>query len=303
MRVRSISALVLVAILCVVAGAWWRAQAQGRAPAGGGGSDAWSQVAATLKSGGAFVNGHHRYAFPRRDLQVKVGDVPIEPELALTSWVGFAGDPGNAVMMGDLVLLDRELGPVLAALAPQQIDVNAIHDHLSGEEPRLIYVHVHGHGDALTLAKGLDQALALTGTPRPVVDPPPQPVTIDTAKVFGTLGGKGFARGNVAGITFLFIPGQVTMDGVPVPPALGYASPVTVEQIAPNRMVATGDIATTADKVPDLVRAMSTHGIVATALHTHMVGETPTVYFTHFWGDGAPDSVLPGLKAVLDAAH
>jgi uncharacterized protein DUF1259 len=272
----------------------------GTAPAG---AASWDSVASILQTTDAFAGGYHRYNLPRRDLSVRIGDVAVAPELALGAWAGLSGTPDDATMMGDLVVTTQELGPVLAELARQQIEVTAIHNHLVGEEPRLLYVHFHGHGSAVANATSLDRVIALTKTPRPVAAPAPTPLAIDSTAVFRGLGRSGKARGNVAQVSFILIPGTVTMHGQVLTPALGYGSPINVQMVGPSHAVATGDFAVTGDKVKPLLEALAKHGIVATALHGHMIGESPAVYFTHFWADGSLPDVVSGLRAAVDAVR
>jgi len=263
----------------------------------------WDSVGRILKTSGALTGGYYRYGWPRRDLTLRIGDVTVSPALALGAWAGFSGDPTEATMMGDLVLTSGELKPVLAELARQRIAVTAIHNHLAGEEPQITYVHYHGQGAALELAVRLDRVLALTGAPRPVTMAPPQPVTIDTALVFGTLGLAGRAQGAVAQMSTVLVPGTVTMHGRTVTPALGYGTPVNIQALGPDRAVAAGDFAVLAAKLAPVLEALTAHGITATAVHSHLVDEEPTIYYMHFWADGPLPDVLRGLRAALDAAR
>jgi len=263
----------------------------------------WDSVGQILRTSGAATGGYYRYGWPRRDLTLRIGDVTVSPALALGAWAGFSGDPADATMMGDLVLTSDELKPVLAELARQHIAVTAIHNHLAGEQPKITYVHFHVQGRALDLAVRLDRVLALTGAPRPVAASPPQHVTIDTALVFGTLGLTGRAQGAVAQVSTVLVPGPVTMHGRPVTPALGYGSPVNIQVVGPARAVATGDFAVLGSKVAPVLEALTGHGITATAVHSHLVGEQPTIYYMHFWADGPLPDVLRGLRAALDAAR
>jgi len=263
----------------------------------------WDSVGRILKTSGALTGGYYRYGWPRRDLTLRIGDVTVSPALALGAWAGFSGDPTDATMMGDLVLTSGELKPVLAELARQRIAVTAIHNHLAGEEPQITYVHFHGQGAALELAVRLDRVLALTGAPRPVTMAPPQHVTIDTALVFGTLGLAGRAQGAVAQISTILVPGTVTMHGRPVTPALGYGTPINIQAVGPDRAVAAGDFAVLAARLAPVLEALTAHGITATAVHSHLVDEEPTIYYMHFWADGPLPDVLRGLRAALDAAR
>ena len=264
---------------------------------------AWDSVGSILQAPGTLTGGYYRYNLPRRDITLHMGDVTVSPALALGAWAGFSGTPSGAMMMGDLVLTSAELKPVLAEFARQRLDVTAIHNHLSGEEPRITYVHFHGEGRATELATRLDHVLALTATPRPVAAAAPAPVTIDTAMIFRALGASGKAQGKVAQLSFILVPGRVTMHGHTVVPALGYGSPVNVQMVDSARIVATGDFAVLGTRVHGVVDALATHGITATAVHSHLIGETPVLYYIHFWADGRPADVLPGLRAAIDAAR
>jgi len=263
----------------------------------------WDSVGRILQTSGSATGGYYRYTWPRRDLTLRIGDVTVSPALALGAWAGFSGDAVDATSMGDLVLTSGEVKPVLAELARQQIAVTAIHNHLVGEEPKITYVHFHAEGNALELAGRLNRVLALTGIPRPVAAAPPQPVTIDTALVFNALGLRGRAQGTVAQVSVVLVPGTVTMHGRTVTPALGYGTPINIQVVGPDRAVATGDFTVLAAKVAPVFEALTTHGITATALHSHLIGAEPTLYYMHFWADGPLTDVLRGLRAALDAAR
>ena len=264
---------------------------------------AWDSVAAILRTKDAFAGGYHRFNLPRRDITLRVGDVTVAPELAQGAWAGFSDDPAMTMLMGDLVLKSTELGPVLTELAAQKLDVTAIHNHLVGEEPQLVYVHFGGHGDAIDLARRLDRVVALTSTPRPVASAAAAPLAIDSALVFKGLGRSGRAQGSVAQVSFILVPGAVTMNGMTMTPALGYGSPVNIQSLDASRAVASGDLAVPGEKVAPVLQAMAAHRITATALHTHMIGESPKIYFIHFWADAPLGSVVSGLRAAIDAAR
>jgi len=263
----------------------------------------WDSIARTLGTAAVSTGGYYRYGWPRRDLTVRIGDVTVAPALALGAWAGFSGDPRDATMMGDLVLIAHELRPVLADLARQRIEVTAVHNHLAGEEPRITYVHFHAHGNALELAARLDHVLAQTAIPRPVAPTTPPPATIDTALVFRTLGLAGRAQGGVAQVSTVLVPGPVAIQGRVLTPALAYGTPINIQVVDSVRAVATGDFAVLGSKVDGVLAALAAAGITATALHSHLVGEEPHIYYIHFWGDGSLASVTRGLRAALDAAR
>lgn len=263
----------------------------------------WDSVGRILQTSGSATGGYYRYTWPRRDVTLRIGDVTVAPALALGAWAGFSGDAASATMMGDLVLTSGEVKPVLAELVRQRIAVTAIHNHLVGEDPKITYVHFHAEGNPVELAGRLDRVLALTGAPRPVTAAAPQPVTIDTALVFNTLGLRGRAQGAVAQVSVVLVPGTVTLDGRTVTPALGYGTPINIQAVGPDRAIATGDFTVLAAKVAPVFEALTAHGITATALHSHLVGEEPKLYYTHFWADASLTEVLRGLRAALDAAR
>src|SRR5881397_2277347 len=148
----------------------------------------WGLVARALGKSGAPPGETYRATFPRSDLRVRVGDVAIAPALALTSWAAFAGSADSADVMGDLVLTEREVPVVVSGLLGAGFDVTAIHHHLLGEAPRVLYLHYHGRGTAVPLAARLREVLSRTATPlaEPAVAPRPAPVTLDTAAWRGT---------------------------------------------------------------------------------------------------------------------
>ena len=263
----------------------------------------WDSVGRILQTSGSATGGYYRYTWPRRDLTLRIGDVTVAPALALGAWAGFSGDAADATVMGDLVLTSGEVKPVLAELARQRIAVTAIHNHLVGEDPMITYVHFHAEGKPTELAGRLDRVLALTAAPRPVAAAAPQPVTIDTALVFTTLGLRGRAQGAVAQVSVVLVPGTVTLHGRTATPALGYGTPINIQMVSPDRAVATGDFTILAAKVAPVFEALTAHGITATALHSHLVGEEPKLYYMHFWADGPLTEVLRGLRAALDAAR
>ena len=257
---------------------------------------AWHEVGRVLQTPAVATGGYQRFNFPRRD-------VTVSPAIALGGWAGFAGSPANAMVMGDLVVTRAELKPVLAELARQRLDVTSIHNHLAGEQPSITYVHFHAEGGALDLARRLDRVVSLTAAPRPVTAATPTPLAIDTARVFRALGTSGRAQGNVAQLSFMLVKEPVTMHGKPLVPALAYGSPVNLQMVDANRAVATGDLSVLEAHVAPVVGALAQHGITATAVHSHLVGERPRVYYIHFWADAPMDEVLRGLKAAIDAGQ
>ena len=274
-----------------------------RAPAQGPTDPAWTDIGRTLQSAPVDGGGYVRFNFPRSDIRLMVGDVAVAPSLLSTAWVGFSGTPATAEAMGDLIILASELPAVTRALAAANIDIMAIHNHIGSETPRLNYLHIHAMGNAADIARRLDGVFRVTAIPRPVVAAAPAPVTIDTARVFDALGKRGKASGAVASLSFMLVQEPVTLSGMAVLPALAYGTPIVIQQISPARAVATGDFSVTAAHVKPIIDALAAGGITATALHIHMVGAQPEVYYIHFWGDAPLPALLQGLKGALDAAR
>lgn len=262
-------------------------------------------VAAILRTPATDGGGYTRYTFPRSDLTVMVGDVRIAPALALGSWAGFVGTPAAAEAMGDVIATDAELPIVLNALVSARLDVTAIHDHLNDETPRLTYLHFHGSGSAVDLAERVNTVMSATAAPHPGAHPSTTPaaVTIDTAEVFRVLGTQGRVAGSVASMSFMLVDGPVLIGGKPVLGPMAYGTPIAIQQVTPSRAVATGDFAILASQVQPVLRELTRAGITVTALHTHMIGASPEVYYLHFWGDAPLPALLQGIRNALSIAQ
>ncbi|HXI32686.1 MAG TPA: DUF1259 domain-containing protein [Gemmatimonadales bacterium] len=273
------------------------------APLAGQQAGPWDLVARTFARATPATGDVYRVTFPRSDLAVKVGDVTLQPALALTSWAAFAGATDAADVMGDLVLTEAELPIVTASLLDAGFEVTAIHHHLLGEAPRIYYLHYHGRGPAADLAGTLRTTLSRTGTPLG----PPGPAaataaTLDTAALFAALGEHGRVTGDVASVGVATSGSHPTMDGRLVPLAQGLATAINIQSVTPARAVATGDFVVTGARLRPLLRALTMSGIRVTAVHNHLVGEEPRAFFIHFWADGAPLAVARGLKVAIDSA-
>ena len=244
-----------------------------------------------------------RFSFPRTDLRVTVGSVTVRPGLALGGWVAFAPHGSEATVMGDLVLTADELGPVVERLQRGGIEQTAIHHHLIGESPRIIYVHLHGHGDPVRLAKSIREAVAVTKIPAPAPSSAAQePLAMDTASVAGILGVRGRAAGGVYQVN---VPRQekIVQGGVEIPPALGLGTVINFQPISNGRAAITGDFVLLASEVNPVIRALVENGIQATSLHNHLLDETPRLFFLHFWGEDDAARLAGGLRAALDLTN
>lgn len=273
------------------------AVAQGAADPG------YDSVATLLGTPAVATGGYQRFNLPRRDLKVTVRDVAIAPGLALGAWVGFDGPSRDAMLMGDLVVTADEIMAVERALVVGGIAITAVHNHLVGETPGISYLHVHAHGRATTLARTLDAALRAIALPRPLASAPPVPLTADTALLFDAMGVRGRGTGSIASVTLELVKGPLTVGGMPMRASLGAASPVNMQFVSAIRAVTTGDFAVTEAQLQPLVRALVSGGIIVTAVHSHLVGESPRLMYVHFWGDGAPAALVVTLRQAADAAR
>jgi Domain of Unknown Function (DUF1259) len=243
----------------------------------------------------------YRLGFPRTDLHVSVAGVDIKPGLALGSWAAFAGNDNDAAVMGDLVLVESELTPVMKKLRAAGFEITAVHNHVLNETPRVIYMHYMGHGKSVELAKSLRAVLAESKTPldkpappAPAGEPPEFVKTVED-----TLGTKGRFAG---GVLSFGIPrvGAITDHGMTLTGAQGVAEAINFQEAGAGKVATTGDFVLTAEEVNPVISALEEHDIQVTALHSHMLTEQPRLFFMHFWSVGSTESVAAGIKAALD---
>jgi len=262
----------------------------------------WAKVDGILGRTGAVGGQVHRYGFPRTDLQVTLDGVTIRPTLALGGWVAFQPMGTNMAMaMGDLVLLQSEVSPVMAKLLEGGLEVTALHNHLLRAEPLTFYMHVGGHGDPMKMAETIKNALAVSKTPltaAPAGQPPA--IDLDTAQIDQILGAKGANNGGVYAVN---IPRRdpITEQGMAVgAPIMGGATAINFQPTGGGKAAITGDYAVIGSEVNDVVRALRANGIEVTAIHSHMLTEEPRIIFMHFWANDDAIKLAKGLRAALD---
>ena len=266
----------------------------------------WQKVDDAMGRKPAVVSGDvHRYGFPRSDLSVTLDGVSIKPALALGGWVAFKGmSSGNqAMVMGDLVLLETEIKPVMTRLVEGGLDITAVHNHLLRANPATFYMHVGGHGDPAKMAVAIRTALSESKTPlAPPTPPAAAPATgLDTVQLDQIIGGKGQANGGV--YQFAVVRRDaVTENAMTLAPArpLGLATGIGFQPTGNGKAAITGDFVLTADEVNPVIRALRDNGIEVTALHSHMLDEQPRLYFMHFWANDDAIKLAKGLRAALD---
>ena len=245
-----------------------------------------------------------RFSFPRRDLRVTVDGIQIRPALALGSWAAFKRvGGGHTMVMGDLVLLESEVNDVISELQKGGVEQTALHNHVLMESPATMYLHISGHGDERKLAATIRAALARTATPMDTTASGPAPaIDIDTAAIARILGHSGRANAGVYGVN---VPrAEAIREGNNVVPAsMGLATVINFQPTGGGRAAITGDFVMTAGEVNKVIRALRAHDIRITALHSHMLTETPRLFFMHFWANDDALKLARGLRAALDETN
>ena len=267
----------------------------------------WKRTVASVlgRPGTDQDGGVYRVSLPRSDLKVMVDGVEIRPGFALGSWLAFHPHGQELMVMGDLVLLEREVAPVMRRLAADRITVTALHNHLLRAEPATMYLHVAGQGDPARLATALRAALQETATPLQGGGPGgggDRVEGLDTAAIVRVLGREGRASGGVYQVS---IPRaeRITERGMEVPKAMGLPTVINFQAAGGGRAATTGDFVLTADEVVPVQRALIEHGIEVTALHNHMLHEEPRLFFMHFWGVGEPERLAQGLHSAVERTN
>jgi hypothetical protein len=266
-------------------------------------ADDWqAQVGEALgKSGTAAPGGVYRVGLPRTDLKVTLDGVELKPGFALGGWLAFEKMGDQGMVMGDLVLTENEVKPVMTKLAVGGIDVTALHNHLLRNQPFTMYMHVLGHGDPVKLAAALHAALAESKTPlsaAPAAAAAPPPIDLDTAAIDQILGAKGTNNG---GVYQFGIPRAepIKDNGMDVPPPMGSANAINFQPTGGGKAAITGDFVLIAKEVNPVLKALRDHGIEVTAIHNHMLDDQPHLYFMHFWANDDARKLAEGLKAAL----
>jgi biotin operon repressor len=264
----------------------------------------WKAVEQALgRSGQQQPDGAYKFGLPRGDLKVTVDGVQVKPTLALGSWLAFSSPGQEAMVMGDLVLIEDEVSPVMQALQEHGLEITALHNHVLHENPRVMYMHIAGHGDAVKLAGALKQVITLTKTPAPSQPPSTQPaVELDTAAIDQILGYKGKANGGVYQVSVLRAE-KITDAGMAVPASMGLATALNFQPTGGGKAAITGDFVLIGNEVNPVIKALRQNGIQVTALHNHMLEEQPRLFFMHFWANDDALKLAKGLRAALDQTN
>lgn len=265
-----------------------------------------SSVEQTLgRKGAVSPGGVVRFGFPRTDLQVTVGDVQLKPALALGSWVALKPMAnGRAMAAGDLVLTSEEVGPVMQRLQAGGISETAVHNHLLGENPRVMYMHIMAVGEPAKLAETLRSALAESKTPlaATTVAAPSAAFDLDTAAVARALGYTGKVNGGVYQVSVPRAERIVDM-GEEIPPSMGVATGINFQPTGGGKAAITGDFVLLGSEVNPVLRTLRENGIQVTAVHSHMLDESPRLLFMHFWANDDATKLATALHEALARTH
>lgn len=303
--------ILLVATLFVLASGCTRANAPGAVAQVGADQTVpqnidWGAVDAAMGRSGAMQDGAvYRFGMPRSDLTVTSEGVRIGTSFALGSWVALKqSGPNEVVAMGDLVLTQDELNPVLARLQEGGVGQTAVHQHLPEHSPRVWWTHIHAHGDPVEIAGAVRAALELSATPpeSPGGGGAAPALPLDTAQISRILGHAGRNNGGVYNVS---VPRMETIHamGIEIPPSMGMSTVLNFQPTGDGRAAINGDFVMTADEVDGVISALRENGIEVVSLHNHLTDEEPRLLFMHFWANDDAVQLARGLRAALDRTN
>lgn len=265
----------------------------------------WKAIEQALGKAGSLQPGDvYKVSLPRSDLQVTVGGIQVKAPLALGSWVAFKKIGDITMVMGDLVLTEDEVTPVLTKLQEGGVEQTALHNHVLHESPRVMYMHISAMGDAVKIAKAIHDALALGKTPfaGPAAVNQSQDLGIDTKQIDQILGQIGKVNGGVYQFSVARAE-KILENDREVPPSMGVAHAINFQPTGSGKAAITGDFVLIASEVNPVIRTLRDNGIDVTALHSHMLVESPRLFFMHFWANDDALKLARGIRAALDKTN
>lgn len=247
-----------------------------------------------------------RFNMPRKDLHVTVAGIEVKPGLALGAWAAFyrVGD-NDAMIMGDLVLTEDEVVPVMKALQERGVEVTAIHNHLLGESPKIMYIHMGGHGDPVKLAQAVKHAVGLTKTPLPPGTPAKESAAdlgFDVDALDKIMARKGSVSG---GVLHYNVPRAETLteEGMETPPSMGAGTVINFQPTGNGRAAIAGDFAMTGKEVGSVMKILQDNGIEPVALHSHALDDVPRLFYMHFWANDDAVKLAKALRSAVDGTN
>lgn len=261
----------------------------------------YQEVLKSLDRKGDFKDGVLKVNVPRNDLKMTVQGVPTPTPFGFGGWVAFTKTTdGGEVMMGDLVLLQEEVNPVMSALLDNNVEVTALHNHFFWDDPHVYYMHVHGMGKASDLASRVKPALDLIGHVKPVAIVPASTggTPIDTAKIAQIVGHTGEQSGAVYKITVGRSDIAMKDHGAVINARMGLNTWAAFYGTQEDTVVA-GDVAMLESELTPVLKTLRKNGIDVVAIHHHMTEEKPMVIFLHYWGHGTAEKLANAFKATL----
>lgn len=263
----------------------------------------YQEILAYLGKKGDYKDKVLKANLPRSDLRVTVDGVDTPTPFGFGGWLAMAkGDGGLDVMMGDLVLLQEEVNPVMSALMDNGLEVTALHNHFFYEEPRIFYMHVHGHGKAIDLAHSVKPALDLIGKVAPRAASAPGPAVqgkLDTSRLSQIIGYQGEQNGPVYKITIGREDVSLKEMGATINARMGFNTWAAFVGTDENAAIA-GDVAMLESEVTPVLKALRSHGLDVVAIHHHMIESRPVIIFLHYWGKGPAEKLAQGFRTALD---
>jgi hypothetical protein len=263
----------------------------------------YQQVLSVLGRKGDFKDNVLKVNIPRNDVKVSVAGIATPTPFGFGGWVAMTkGDGGHQVLMGDLVLLQEEVNPVMSALLENGFDVTALHNHFFWDEPRMFYMHVHGHGAAADLAAKLKPALDLIGrttggsASAPVAA---APSALDPATLVEIVGAQGEQNGAVYKFTLPRADLKVVEMGATINARMGLNTWAAFTGTNEKAAIA-GDVAMLENEVTPVLKVLRQHGLDVVAIHHHMTGGRPVIIFLHYWGTGPAETLATGFKAAVN---
>jgi len=272
------------------------------------GATDWKAVEQALGKAGSMQPGDvYKVSLPRSDLKVTAAGVELKPALALGTWIAFKRMGEMTVVMGDLVLAENEVTPVLSKLQQGGVETTALHNHVLNESPRVMYMHIHAMGDAVTIAKAIHDALALTKTPFAAsASTATAEIGIDTKQIDQIMGQSGNVNGGVYQFSIARADEITDVTGdhkMAIPSAMGLAQAINFQPTGAGKAAITGDFVLLASEVTPVMKALRENGIEVTAVHSHMLTENPRLFFMHFWANDDALKLATGLRAGLDKVN